>query len=96
MPERSIAEALFLEADRAEHEDYWYRCRRRRDEYLENRPPIDTREDLVGLLQDLDDIYEQCCREAGRTLRKVMVDTEDAYLLLQSGKFTGPFPWEKD
>lgn len=96
MPERSIAEALFLQADRAEHEDYWYLCRRRRDKYLENRPPIDAREDIGELIQELDEIYEECCREVGRTLRKVTIDTEDAYLLLQSGKFTGPFPWEGD
>ena len=94
MTERSIAEALFIEADEAEHDDYFDRAVKMRNAYLDHRPRIDTREDLIYLIQNMDELYEACCREAGRTLRKLKIDTEDHWLLLTVDPFTGPFPWE--
>lgn len=93
---RSVGEAIFLEADMKAHLAYYEDAFFLRNQYLRNRPRIDTGEDLVYLNGQLDALYEEHCRLSGMKLRKAEIDYAHPDLQITIRDFADPFPWEKE
>ena len=93
---RSIAEALFLEADLAYHDDLIYSAQHMIDEYRDHAPRIDSGEGLITVQDRLDDERELLNKTADPPLRRVTIEWDDGvdYWAPLLEPFPGPFPWE--
>lgn len=74
---RSIAEALFLEADLAYHDDLIYSAQRMIDEYRDHAPRIDSGEGLITVQERLDDERDLLNQAADPPLRRVTNEWDD-------------------
>lgn len=96
---RSIAEALFLEADRDRHQeliDYALFLIR---EHEDHAPRIDTGEWTITAQEKIDDLRDSLNTDNPHPLRRVEIahpTLEHREYGAHLERFTGPFPWEKD
>lgn len=72
----------YVEADHDAHVDYYSAAIKARNDYLNHRPRIDTREDLYFLVEKLDALHAYYSFEAGRRLRKATISDDDHQLHL--------------
>ena len=94
--ERPIAEALFLEADRERHADLLYMARVYLEQYMENRPRIDSGEGLINVQEKIDDEREVQNETEFPPLRQVTIDYEDGKPVAVLEPYPRPFPWETE
>lgn len=96
MAERTIAEALFLEADLARHDDLIWFANYRLRKYRDRAPRIDTGEGLISVQEAIDDERDALNQHEDPPLRRVTIDyDEHGKPIAVLEPFTGPFPWEQ-
>jgi hypothetical protein len=95
MPEQSIAERLFLEADRDRHQELLDLALDLIRDHEDHAPRIDTGEWSITAQEKIDDLRQHLNIDNPRPLRRVQLDHDsrgDWYAILDP--YPRPFPWD--